>query len=77
MGYLQLLNADGGLLNTLIWINRFEPAYRATAAFTVKEDAVFMIRVYNQGVPVENSGGSFTGLYRVKYTTKIVPAVPE
>jgi len=77
VGYLQLLNADGGLLNNLIWINQFESAYRATAAFTVKADGVFLIRVYNQGVPVDHSGGSFSGLYRVKYATKIVPAVPE
>jgi len=77
IGSLQLLNTDGGLLNNLIGINQFESAYRATAAFTVKEDGVYLLRVYNQGVPVENSGGSFTGLYRVKYTTKIVPGMPQ
>jgi hypothetical protein len=74
MGSLQLLNEDGGFLDNLIEFNRVEANYRGTSTFTVKEDAVFMIRVYDMGGAVTELGGIVN---RVNYATKIVPVVSE
>jgi hypothetical protein len=61
MGYLAVLDADGGAQRGVVRMNEIDTTYRKSAPFTLKEDSTVVFRVKNDS-------------YRVRHTVKILPA---
>ena len=58
VGYLALLDRDGGGQENLIGLNEVDVSYRKTASFSLKRDSTVLLRVQNT-------------IYRVNYTVRI------
>ena len=55
VGYLALLDGDGGNQEGLIGFNEIDVSFRKTSGLSVKKDSTFIFRVHNSGSASMNS----------------------